>query len=117
MEFHEKLSRESYLQLKARLKGRAVMSRALREEACRNRGELRSNIRGMRSSMRWQTRLLLLGLAALKGRKTYQDIEENTAHMPLSGEVLNAIRPFVRWDYKETELTKDINKFFVKRQS
>jgi hypothetical protein len=74
MEFREKISRDNYLRLKAEIKGRSAMGTALREEAGRNRGFVRSCLRQMKTDHAVRTRFLLLSLAVLKGRK-HLDVE------------------------------------------
>lgn len=116
MEFREKISRDSYLRLKAEIKGRSAMGTALREEACRNRGFVRSYVRQMKTDHAVRTRFLLLALGVLKGRK-YRDVEPTSRANPYApnakslAEFMSA-NVFISSKYRKV-LDAEVNAFFA----
>jgi len=86
MEFRDKISKYGYLRMRAEIKGRSAMGKALREEATRNRGEMRAFVRQMKTDHAVRTRFMLLSLAVLKGRK-YRDVEPTSQDNPYAPNV------------------------------
>ena len=110
----DKIDKPPYLALKANIKGHAVMGRALREEANRNRGEVRHYLREMKCGpVAWKQRINLLCLAVLKGRR-YRDVEPVSDIDPeyLEKMVSERLCLITTWKYTREYLDKDLKRFF-----
>lgn len=75
-EFKEKVTKEQYLGLKAEEKTYAKASRALRLEAVKSKGLVRSNLRSIKKQHGSKARLYHIAVGFLKGRR-YSEMEQN----------------------------------------
>lgn len=73
---HDKIDKFNYLHLKKMNKLYSSSARSIREAAIKNKGELRSHLRFLRSCEGQKARIFHVGLCFLKGKK-YSEVEPN----------------------------------------
>jgi hypothetical protein len=109
--FRDKITKDSYMELKNANRAHALAAKSIREEAIRNKGEVRHILRSLKSKEGQVARLHHVSLCFLKGKK-YSEVEPNVAkgnRIPME-----AIKGFLLWwvnfNYHK-DLAADITKF------
>ena len=72
----EKISKENYLTLKHICKAYSLSAKAIRQEAIKNKGEVRRILRTIKSSTGQDARIAHVALCFLRGKK-YSEVESN----------------------------------------
>jgi hypothetical protein len=107
----EKITKESYLSLKAANKAHSLAAKSIREEAIRNKGQIRHILRYLKSKEGQVARLHHVSLCFLRGKK-YSEVEKNVEKKNrISAKALqDFLFYYVNWNYHK-DLTHDIAKF------
>jgi hypothetical protein len=110
--FRDKITKDSYMNLKNANKAHALAAKSIREEAIRNKGQIRHILRSLKSKEGQIARLHHVSLCFLKGKK-YSEVEPNVEkkNKLTVKQLKDFLFYYVNWDYKKIDLEVDIVKF------
>ncbi len=111
-DFKDKITKESYLSIKDNFKSYAAATKSIRQEAVKNKGQVRHNLRVIKKDVGQYARIEHLALSFIRGR-LYSECEpgcKNTIG-------ISYLKDHLKWklNYKYTtskQYEKDLNRFF-----
>lgn len=112
-EFKDKITKESYLNIKNNMKSFAAAAKAIRQEAIKSHGQVRHNLRIIKKDVGQYARLEHLALCFLRGR-LYSECEKNVKD-DISSERLKKHLSYFVLNYKYSiskQYQNDLNRFF-----
>lgn len=116
MDFRQKISKEQYIYLKTLLKTSAEAGSLLRKAAESEKDLVRYNLRNLKRIHGHKTRIYLLALAFLRGRK-YSDVEPNCqSPVCFVAEIRDILLRHCSFAYKK-QIDTDLKIFFTKSET
>lgn len=108
----EKISKEYYLILKNRKQSYSLSAKAIRQEAVKNKGNVRHMLRMLKNDAGQNARINHIALCFLRGKK-YSEVESNVSknnkiNIDKLSKYLNL---FITNNYRKANFTADIKKF------